>query len=92
MSKVHKISQKTYFKNRKQLHDLYKLGKKFDKEKDPMKRAIMEKELIAKCAVMKGKLNLQDASEEDIKNAMNTSDVIPENNVTDSCQTENTEN
>ena len=86
MSKVHKISQKTFFKNRKQLQDLYKLGKQYDKEKDPVKKAIMEKELIMKCHAMKGKLDLKEASEEEFVAATkNSEDGIQkeQDNVTD---------
>ena len=76
MSKVHKISQKTFLKNRKQLQDLYKLGKQFDKEKDPVKKAALEKEIIIRCNVMKGKLDLKEASEEEATAAIKNSEDV----------------
>lgn len=65
MKKINKI---TYLKYKKQLQELYALGKKYDKEKDPEKQAILKEEIIKRCQDLKGKLNLKECSEEDLSN------------------------
>lgn len=60
MKKINKVS---FLKNKKQLQELFKLGKQFDKEKDPDKKAALEQEIIQRCNVLKGKLGLKECSD-----------------------------
>lgn len=62
MKKINKIA---FLKNKKQLQELYKLGKQFDKEKDPEIKATLEKEIVSRCEELKKKLNLKDCSDEE---------------------------
>lgn len=70
-----KINKASFLKNKKQLQELYKLGKQFDKEKDPDKKAHLEKEIIKRCEILKGKLNLQDCSDEEANELLGVSCV-----------------
>lgn len=60
-----KISKVAFLKNKKELQELYKLGKQYDREKDPEKKAALEKDIIHRCDVLKEKLNLKDCSDEE---------------------------
>ena len=60
-----KISKAEYFKHKKELQKLFSLGRKYDKEKDPEKKAALEKEIIKMSEGLKGKMHLQECTEED---------------------------
>lgn len=77
MKKINKIS---FLKNKKQLQELYKMGKQFDKEKDPEKKAALEKEIIRRCEELKPKLNLQDCSDEEANALLGVSGVSTPSN------------
>lgn len=62
MKKLNKIS---FLKHKKEIQELYKMGKQFDKEKDPEKKAALEKEIVSRCEELKKKLNLKDCSDEE---------------------------
>ena len=62
MKKLNKIS---FLKHKKELQELYKMGKQFDKEKDPEKKAALEKKIVSRCEELKKKLNLKDCSDEE---------------------------
>ena len=60
-----KISKVEYFKHKKELQKLYSLGRKYDKEKDPEKKAALEKKIIEMSEELKGKMHFQECTEED---------------------------
>ena len=60
-----KISKLSYMKHRKELMALERMGKKYDKETDPEKKEILREKVIAMCEDLKGKLDLQDISDEE---------------------------
>lgn len=75
-----KISKIAFLKNKKQLQELYKMGKQFDKEKDPEKKAALEKEIIRRCEELKPKLGLKDCSDEEARELLGvTNDVNSDN-------------
>lgn len=65
---MQKISKPTFLKFKKQIQELYKLGKKYDKEKDPEKKEALKEEIIQRCNDLKPKLNLADCSDEETQN------------------------
>lgn len=67
MSKINKI---TFLKYKKQIQVLYKLGKKYDKEKDPEKKELLKAEVIKRCNDLKPKLKLNGCSDEDAQNLL----------------------
>ena len=70
---IKKINKMTFLKYKKELQQLNQLGKKHDKEKDPEKKAKLKEEILEKCADLKGKLHLQDLSEEETQNIIGVS-------------------
>ena len=78
MKKINKIA---FLKNKKQLQELYKMGKQFDKEKDPDKKAALEKEIIRRCEELKPKLNLKDCSDEEANALLGVSGMNTHSNV-----------
>ena len=68
-----KISKVVFLKYKKQIQELYKLGKQYDKEKDPEKQALLKENIIKKCEDLKGKLNLQECSEDEVQNLFGVS-------------------
>lgn len=72
-----KISKISFLKNKKQLQELMKLGKQYDKEKDPEKKAALEKEIIQRCDVLKGKLNLKDCSDKEAQELLGVGALSP---------------
>lgn len=78
MKKINKI---TFLKNKKQLQELYKLGKQFDKEKNPEKKAALENEIIQRCQVLKSKMDLQDCSDEEARELFGVSTNVNSGNL-----------
>lgn len=70
---MQKISKPTFLKFKKQIQELYKLGKKYDKEKDPEKKEALKEEIIQRCNDLKPKLNLADCSDEEAQNVFGIS-------------------
>lgn len=64
---MQKISKPTFLKFKKQIQELYKLGKKFDKEKDPDKKEALKAEIIERCNDLKPKLHLSDCSDDEMQ-------------------------
>ena len=77
------INKATFLKYKKELQELYKLGKKYDKEKDPEKKVILEEEVIRRSKELKGKLNLKDCSDEEAQNLLGVPVSPSKNNDTD---------
>lgn len=61
------ISAFAYAKNKREIEKLYTMGYKYDLEKNPKKKAAMEKEIIKMCDRLRPKLGLKDISDEEAR-------------------------
>ena len=68
-----KINKFVLVKHRKQILDLFQLGKKYDKETDPEKKELLKAEVIQKCDELKAKLKLAGYSDEEAQDFLGVS-------------------
>ena len=60
-----KIKNFVLVKYKKQLQELFKLGKQYDKETDPEKKELLKAEVIKRCNELKPKLKSAGCSDEE---------------------------
>lgn len=68
-----KISKFIMIKYKKPIQELFKLGRKYDKEKDPEKKEALKGEIIKRCNELKPKLKSSGCSDEDAENLLGVS-------------------
>lgn len=67
---MQKISKIALIKHGKELNEIIRLGKKYDKEKDPDKKAALKEEIERRCEEFKRKVNPDNKSGEELKEAL----------------------
>ena len=73
MAEKKKISYMTYMRYKKEIDALYTMGYRYDMEKDPEKKAILQEKIIKKCDELKPKLGLKDVSDEEARKVLGLS-------------------
>lgn len=61
-----KISKFVLIKYKKQIQELFKLGKQYDKETDPEKKELLKAEVIKRCNELKPKLGCSDEEAQEL--------------------------
>lgn len=69
-----KINKFVLIKYKKQIQELFKLGKQYDKETDPEKKELLKAEVIKRCNELKPKLKSAGCSDEEAQDFLGVSD------------------